>query len=387
VYKWLRLTLARFTAEPELLIPMFAAAYGIGCLPLFTLPWLVGSLARDKGYGDSVAGMAATTEVAFLAATTMIVGYHINRLPRRTLAVVGGCLAAVGGVTFASAQSLPTLIPLLAMTGIGCGMCSAAGYSLMSDAKNPARLAANVWIWTGMWTIIVWTVTPLLVGRWPTAGLGAMLVLGCVAFLPLLMRMKGGKRLKRSGPLEAEPASRPNVFSQALLMTCTFIYWLRDSMTWSMADRRGLLLGITEQQLAFTLTCASILGLAGPIAANYLGMRLGRKNSLLGGLILIGLVMQTIAGAESPIAYRLGFMLWTGTSIFAWTYLLEVATALDAQGRVVAICGGLLAAASACGPMLGGTLLQWGGRMALANITGAFTVVTLLAALLLVRRL
>ncbi len=384
---WLRGLKARFAGEPELLVPMFAAAYGIGCLPLFTLPWLVGSLVRDRGFTDSVAGMAATVEIAFVAATTILLGSIIHRLPRRTLAIAGCCLVGVGGVALTSAMSLSTLLPLLALSGIGCGMCGAAGNSLMSAARDSARLAANVWLWTALWTIVVWSVTPLLVAHWNIAGLGMMRAMGCIVFLPMLFRMKGVVPAQQMSTSDTASRGHTAVAVNALLMFCTFIYWLRDSVTWSLAERRGSLLGITEQELALTLTGASILGLAGPISANLLGMRFGRRKSLIGGLIAIGLVMQMIASADSPIAYRVGFLLWTGTSIFAWTYLLEAAAALDTQGRLVAICGGLMIAAAACGPILGGALLQWGGQVALPASVLLFTAATLSTAFVLVRRL
>jgi hypothetical protein len=66
---------------------------------------------------------------------------------------------------------------------------------------------------------------------------------------------------------------------------------------------------------------------------------------------------------------------------------MEMAAALDAQGRVVAICGGLLIAAEACGPMLGGALLEWGGRTALPEGVLLFTIITLLTAYPVARRL
>jgi MFS family permease len=171
------------------------------------------------------------------------------------------------------------------------------------------------------------------------------------------------------------------------IFSCASAFWLRDSLSWSLAERRGLLLGITEYQLGSTFTAASLLGLAGPLAANYLGMRLGRVRTVMGGLVVIGIVMQVIAMAASPLPYRAGFLLWPAVSIFAWTYVMATAATLDPNGRVAAICGGLTFAASACGPGVGGVLFEWHDGNRLPIVILLLTIATLLSAYPVVRRL
>lgn len=362
---------------------MFASANGIGYLPLLTLPWLIGSLVRDRGYSDSAAGVIATAELGALAVTTIVVGAIVHRFSRRALCLSGACIAIVSSAALSIVSQTLIVITLLGATGVGCGMCSAAGNSLLSFSKDPSRLTAHLWALAILWQTIVWFVTPLIVQHWKLPGLCALLVAGFAVYLPMMPRMPD---LVSSGVARAVRARRFSIAIVLPIFLCSLAFWLRDSVTWSLAERRGLLLGITEYHLGLTFTAASLLGLLGPLAADHLGMRSGRMKTVIGGLAFIGIVMQVIASAASPVQYQAGFLLWTGASIFAWTYVMEMAAVLDPEGRVPAICGGIVFVAGACGPMLGGVLLEWGGRTTLPSVVSLLTAVTLLAAYLAARR-
>lgn len=379
--------LGRFGVEIPLLLPMFAGASGIGYLPLLTLPWLIGSLVRDWGYSDSIAGMIVTGEIGLLALTTIIVGSVIHRLPRRALCMAGGCVVLGSNAALLFVPSPTMLIPSLAATAIGCGTCSATSNSLLGSAKEPARLTAHMWALTVPWQAFVWFITPILIEHLKAAGLWWVLAGASALCLPMVLLMPDSNAEARGG-LRGIIAQRRGRLGMALpLFLCALAFWFRDSLTWSLGERRGLLLGVTEYHLGLTLTAASLFGLAGPLAANHLGMRLGRTTTVLGGLIFLGVVMQLIACAASPLPYQIGLILWPASSIFAWTYLMEAAAALDPAGRVAAISGGIVFAASACGPLAGGALMQWGDRTALPSVVLMLTAATLLTAYVTARRL
>jgi MFS family permease len=377
----------RFGSDSHLLLPMFAAANGIGYLPLLTVPWLIGGLVRDRGYSDSVAGMIASSEIGLLAATTLVVGIVVHRFSRRIISVLGACVALLGSAALMLFSRPWSMIALLATIGVGCGMCSAAGNSLLSSAKDPARLTARMWALAVLWQTLVWFVTPLVVGKWHSTGLYALLAVGCAIYLPMIMMMPDRKLAVRADQQTATCARTLRLATILPIVLCTFAFWLRDSVTWSLAERRGQLLGVSDYHLGLTFTAASVLGLIGPIAANNIGMRFGRLKTVLGGLLLIGLVLQVIASATSPMAYQAGFLLWTCASIFSWTYVMEMAAAVDPKGRVAATCGGIVFVTAACGPILGGAILDWGGRATLPSAILMLTTITLLSAYYSARRL
>ena len=377
----------RFGSDRHLLLPMFAAANGVGYLPLLTLPWLIGGLVRDWGLSDTVAGMIASCVIGLLAATTLVVGTFVHRFSRRITSVLGACLALLGSAALTQFSRPSPMIALLATIAVGCGMCSAAGNSLLSSAKDPARATARMWALAVLWQTLVWFVTPLVVEKWNSTGLYALWAVGCAIYLPLIMMMPDGTLEVRAGHQTAIRTPALSLATIWSVVLCTFAFWLRDSLTWSLAERRGQLLGVSEYHLGLTFTAASVLGLIGPIAANHVGLRFGRVKTVLGGLLLIGVVLQVIASATSPLPYQAGFLFWTCASIFSWTYIMEMAAAVDPKGRVAATCGGIVFVTAACGPVLGGAMLDWGGSAILPTAILILTTVTLLAAYYSARRL
>jgi MFS family permease len=369
----------RFAAEPQLLLPL-CAANSIAYLPLLTMPWLVGVLSQHRGRSPEQAGALVTLELALLAAAAILLGSQIHRVPRRTLALIGA--AAFLSSSLALALELPgsALIVVLGIAGVGCGVCSAAGTSLVSQAADPGRVTANLWIWTVIWQSVVWFVTPLVVARWGSAGLAGVLGVAALVLMPWLARMPPTARGVAQTQIRHSPA-RISPLVVAPVVLCVAGFWLRDSVTWSLAERRGTLLGVTDFELARTLTAASILGVVGPLAANLLGSRLGRAATLLFGLCAVALVMQVIAMAESPLLYQAGFLLWTSSSLFAWTYLMELTATADSAGRVAAISSGVMFAAAACGPLLGGLVTSAGGPTTLRTLIAVLSAITIGTAL------
>jgi hypothetical protein len=76
--------------------------------------------------------------------------------------------------------------------------------------------------------------------------------------------------------------------------------------------------------------------------------------SLIAGLTMpddetLETMVARCAYATTPAACRIVFLFWTGISIFAWAYVMDVAAERDPKGRVTAVCGGLVFAALAPG--------------------------------------
>lgn len=383
---WLRRARARFGGEPDLLLAVFSAN-AIGFFPLTTLPWLLGTLIRSGGYSNTASGVIATGVTGLLAATALFVGARINELPRRALALAGAVAAAVGAGTLVLPSPRSVVIVMLGVLGIGAGACSAAGNSLISCSSNPSRLASNVWLCQMIWQTCIWFITPLAVAQWQIHGLGIVIGVGIAVLFPLLGRMPTGTVDRKEQRVDGRHFSSKSTGVVLAMLFCAFIFWLRDAVIWSLAERRGLALSLTEYDLSVTFAGASLLGLIGPITANFLGLRLGRLLTVVFSLAITAAVTQVIASTASGLAFRTAFLLWTGASIFAWTYLTEAAASLDPTGRVVAVSGGLVFAAYTLGPLLGGVAVDYGGGLSLSSLVLTMSLSAVCAAFVAVRQL
>ncbi len=351
--------------EPVILLSNFAAN-AITYLPALTLPWTIGALIQRQGLSGSAAGLLAGLEMGGLAAVAAMCGLLVHRFDRLFIVLLG---AAISLLTMIALALAPIDIVLVAMplSGIGFGLCCAGGNAITASSHDPARLSARSWILMMPWQMLIWAAAPLIDRDWGIAGLFALQATGILAMLLLLL----GLRLLSAG-IRPSAATRPStthprlaLLPLALIILCTIAFWLRDATTWSLLERRAAELHADGATLSAALSMGTVIGLAGPAATIWIGLRFGRVWTIAGSQILAALVFMAIALVGSPTLYCFAFLFWSGASIFAWTYVIEMTIAFDPSGRLAAICSGIVFGASALGPLLGGFILDSGDPSAL----------------------
>lgn len=380
--------LSRRIGEPRRLAAAFAATT-MAYLPSLTLPWAISGRVSRLGLSTTAAGSLATIQLAVLATVAIGAGFVVDRLPKRTAAMCGAAAGLAGSLAVLFGPP-GALVAGMVVAGAGFGLCCAVGSALIGGAGEPGRLSANLWFLLLIAQAIIWPTAPLVSARHGLQGVYAIIVIGTLILSPLLLATPAGAAPQAAATGVMTPGAKAPMDWPAfgLMAICAICFWLRDSATWTLAAQRGAALGVSDRQMSMTLLGCTLLGFAGPAAASFMGDRLGRTRTLLFGLVALTLVMTAIASARSPLLYRLGFLLWTAASTFAWTYVLEIAALLDRRGRVVAVCGGLMFAAAAIGPLIGGGLLDaWRGAALPVAITalGLLTLLTAAPAALRVR--
>ncbi|MEV5202894.1 MFS transporter [Streptomyces sp. NPDC053720] len=146
-------------------------------------------------------------------------------------------------------------------------------------------------------------------------------------------------------------------------------------------------LGATQSQLewainAYTLVFAGLLFTAG-----LLGDRIGRKKTLLFGILLFGTGSALAAMSDSPAQ----LITWRALMGFGAAFVMPATLAVlmnvferDEQPRAIGIWAGSVGVAIAIGPITGGLLLEhfWWGSIFLVNVP--VVIVALIAMMLLV---
>jgi hypothetical protein len=373
--------------EGRLLSSAFAAN-AMAYIPVTVLPWLIEGLAKGVNWGLQTAGLIASGELFILAMGAMVGVLLAGRVTKRAMAITGGSAALCSSLALSVSTSAPLDLWLLAGMGFGCGLCSACGNSIVAQARNPGRFTADLWFLILIWQAVLCLTTPNAFGRWHISGVYWVQTLGCLILMPLLIAWNPAVSRPSSASSNLPRLKIPTISTSALLVgVVSLCFWLRDSITWSMAERRAVVLGISDGQLSLTLAAAMTLGLAGPIVSRYLGLRFGHAKTVFGSLALLALVMQGIALSDSAHAYIFSLLFWTATSFFAWIYVLGMAVSLDAEGSLASICGGLVFLASAAGPLVGAALLDYDGGRILSLAIVILSVLTLIAGTSVARRL
>lgn len=379
--------LAGWRDEPTILLSNFAAN-AIAYLPALTLPWTIGGLMQHQGLSGTSAGLIASAELGCIAVVTALCGTVIDRFDRIHLVILGAVISLVATVILA-VMPAETLFIAMPLSGVGFGICCAAGNAITASSRDPARLSARSWILMMPWQMLIWAVAPWAGTSWAVSGLFALQAAAVGIMLLLLIGVLRSSRV--AGPVRAvvrlKDRPRLPVFPLLLIVLCTIAFWLRDATTWSLVERRATALHVDGAMLSAVLSIGTVVGLAGPAATIWMGLRFGRLWAVVGSQILAGLVFMAIALVASPILYCLAFLFWSGASIFAWTYIIEMTIAFDPSGRTTAICSGLVFGAGAFGPLIGGLILDSGSALALPVVIGCLSVVTVSFAQAVARRI
>ncbi|MQF91710.1 MAG: MFS transporter [SAR202 cluster bacterium] len=110
---------------------------------LMLAPLLV-DIAAEFDVSVAVAGQVGTATFAAWAISVVSVGPLSDSLGRRSVALVGLSLLAVGVLASAFAPNLETLMVTRVVTGLGGGMIPPNGMAAVVDVVSPARLARAI---------------------------------------------------------------------------------------------------------------------------------------------------------------------------------------------------------------------------------------------------
>lgn len=320
--------------------------------------------------------MIASAQLGCLAAATALCGAFIHRLDRLAVVLLGAVISLIAMIALALSPG-SVLFIAMPLSGIGFGLCCAGGNAIIASSHDPARLSARSWALMMPWQMLIWAIAPAVSDRWAMSGLFALQAAGVAVMLVPLAGVALGARGNRAA---AAAITRPSVHSRLstipllLIAACTAAFWLRDSAIWSLVERRAAALDIDGATLSAVLSAGTLIGLAGPAATIRIGLRFGRVRTVTASQVLIAAIFLAVSLVKTPMLYCLAFLFWSGTSIFAWNYIVEMTAALDASGRTTAICGGLVFGAAALGPLLGGIVLDSGSTIALPALVGMLSL-------------
>jgi predicted MFS family arabinose efflux permease len=104
---------------------------------------------------------------------------------------------------------------------------------------------------------------------------------------------------------------------------------------------------------------------AGSVLATVLGIRLGRRRTLVGGMALMAAAILSLSWSETYWIYALGIVGLGFTIGFVLPYQMGTLAALDAEGRFVVLIAAAQGIGSAAGPALGGAAIAAGGLQSL----------------------
>jgi predicted MFS family arabinose efflux permease len=342
--------------------------------PINVAPLLNGSLIDSIGLTVAQAGLVATSELVAFAFALIFAARLVDLLSLRTIGLIGLGLAASANLASIGQTVFPVLCAVRGLAGLGGGIAVMAGTAALASAYRVDRVAALQFAMIALVIAFALVGASELSARFGAAGLFQLCALVCgiasafVAFLP-----------GDTGHSSEEPALRLGLLAtvSSPIVIASTASLAGSTAVWAFAERVGLSVGLTVQQVGFALAVTALPGILGGIAA-FVVTRPGRELTLtIVGVSCFGASAVLVALAQTPFAFVLGLIVLTFFFVFTQPFITALAIAADRSGRLAAAMLGWTALGSAAAPALAGQVIASQSLASVAWIPAITTVIAL----------
>lgn len=374
-------------SQRSLVLSAFASAYGVGLLTLLMLPFLMGAMMNGLNLSEGTTGLILSVEFTLAMVSSLLISPYINRVPRRTIAVVGTVMAIIANILSAYISDVALLICVRAFAGFGAGLALAAGNSVIASAEDPDKTAGQVNVLFVVLMILVMLGFGFIADNFGLVGTYYG-VAGTYAVMLIMV-------IRLPQYVNVEPSDNvviTNKVSMSLIglvpvgmMVTMFLFSMRDTMGWAFVEQIGVALGYSTSEMGMILALQAFIALLGPLVVAKVGNKFGITIPVLIGIIGHGMITLGYLMASDSKFFYTAIVLMNATAYFyALAYLTGLAASLDKEGRVVAATGSFIALGIAVGPAFAGQLINLGGYSLAAwsiIIIVTLTVITVIAPL------
>ena len=316
------------------------------------------------GLTTTQAGLLGTAEFASIMVGSLAVSPFMNRVPRKSIALIGALSAILLNVICGTVHPLPYIMLLVvrALTGLSCGLAMSAGNATVSNARDPERMSAQMSTGYVIMFVLACLIFPVAGVRWGYSGVYLALAGMMLVFYPFLLGLPQRPpadvdKINEHDRLGSNVGKVGSLSAVAILLAM-LMFTTRDMAGWTFVERLGTEAGYTAVQVGRLLSAQGAFGVIGPLIASILGSRRGLTLPIVAGVIATGLpyvLMLFLPGSKTVFTVSALFL--STTYFFTQAYLIALAAELDRKGRVVAAAGAFVSGGSALGPALGGYLI------------------------------
>ncbi|MBT2675545.1 MFS transporter [Streptomyces sp. ISL-14] len=341
----------RTTAWP--LVALFTAGY----LAPYLLPTVVGRLDSGLPLSPTQAGAVGSALLLSSASAGFALASRVERIGARRLARIGLTLAALGYGGAAFAHAVPAVVLGVLVGGFGSGTATAVAATRIAAQPDPHRPTTLGLLGVSALAGAVYLTVPHL---GPGHGLPlAAIALTALAVWPLTSRLPAATSTSRQG-WDASPL--PHRRRGLTLAACMLCWSLAQNSLWGVSGRIGLdQAHLTEATVGAVFAVALGAGLLGVTGAGALGPRLGRALPIGAGTALIAVCIALSASATDLTSFATGEIAWNTLYPIVLSYVIGLATSLDARGRWAVLVGSASSLGTAAGPLTGSVLSAQAG--------------------------
>jgi len=339
-----------------------AGGYLTATFSTYLQPLVLSSLRDSFGLSPSVVGALVAIDAGMCALTAMVLGFVASRsqISYRTFGIAGVLLAVLANFVCSMITSLPLIMLMRVIAGIGEGLAMGAGMGALGALPKPDRMIAAVLLIGSFAGSIAIMLAPVLnvVGdafRMYAYQGAVTLVIG----IWMLGLPKGRVEPKRQAA--AAPQARPNARGVKLFVALfgSVLVGISSSMVWGFATMVGTYTGLAVATTATVISIAANFGILGSGSAGILGTRFGRAWPIGIAVVVECAALAFLFATARPAAFAIGLCAILLVGMFIRPFLMGIGSLLDPSGGLTGSMSGAFRLGGFIGPMAGGVAIEF----------------------------
>lgn len=365
--------------------PSIFLIYAIGVLGAAVISQaipVIGELARLFRAGPQV-GWIISSPSALVAVGALLTGWIVDRAGDKPVLLAGIAIIVLGDIGAALASSLPMLLAMRIVEGIGYVGIAVSAITMMIRITQGPRRNLALTLWSSF--IPMSFVLPFLVagplsqpGRWQWAFVGHALALGVLLFLALRLPRRGSEMVvSRTAGLGAVLRS-PGPYVLGLCFACAA--FVQTGVISTLPNLLSARFGVSIASASSVGTAGMLCNILGCLSVGPLLNRGVRPLSVAIGGVLFTIVAGVTLGASLPgfraaAAVSCVFFFGSGVVVGLWALLPIVAPSRQSIGATsglvtqLTLWGVLFGPPAAFAAQTGGQWLPEGRNIVIASLT------------------
>lgn len=344
-----------------------------GMVDIVALPVWVGALISEYAFSPQRAGGLATLFLLGVVAASLFFAPRINRLPVKSLALVGYSLAALCFFALSQTNNYTNMAVIHAIGGlsVGCGLSVVHG--TMGKSKNPHGIFAMAQFSLAIFAVLFLGAMPLVIQSFGGSSLfviiAILMLLAAVVVAVVFPSQPLEENLFSSKGEEGDSQKKSKIPRGVWFgIIGVSLLALNQAMIFSFVERMAADREFRVDQISIMLLCVGIINIFSAVFAAALQKRWSAHLVLLGGPIAQGILAIIITQSSDFTPYVVAACFFPFIMIFSHTFAFGLFARRDPTGRAVAATPAMNMTGAAIGPFLGGTLVQYFGYQTLGYI-------------------
>jgi DHA1 family inner membrane transport protein len=369
------MTLNAAGSRPELdgaALLRLACAYAVATSGTILMPLIVAMLMRRFDVGEGMATGMAGLEILGIAISCALLPSLVARAPRRF-----ACIGALGTLVGQAAGAwLPDVVSVGAARGVA-GLFEGVLFVVVAAALSNRAAAERAWgviilvggVFDGA-LLMAAACLPHAADRWLLPGFAAAFSLIVIPTARAGRHAVDAASPGAAGASAAPPAAPRWATLVPIWVVMILVYGVLASQ-WAIADVLGQRAGIAPAQTGLVLSLASVIGLAGCLAASHRRSHALRLPIIRAAQLAMAAAVAWFFIASGATAFFLAQLLVTLAFYAITPFLTARLSELDADGALVARSIVITFTSVALGTALAGTLLAGLGALGCGLALGA----------------